>query len=44
MTANRRRHCLAALLLVLAAGAAHAQDGDFTPVTDAMLQSCGGGA
>ena len=38
MTANRRRHCLAALLLVLAAGAAHAQDGDFRPVTDAMLQ------
>ena len=38
MTTNRRRLCLAALLLVLAAGAAHAQDGDFTPVTDAMLQ------
>ena len=38
MTTNRRRCTFVALLLLLAAGTAGAQDGNFTPVTDAMLQ------
>ena len=38
MTTNRRRCTFVALLLLLAAATAGAQDGDFTPVTDAMLQ------
>ena len=38
MTTNRRRYALAAVLLILAAGTAGAQDSNFTPVTDAMLQ------
>ena len=38
MTTNHRRHVCAALLLLLVAGTASAQDRSVTPVTDAMLQ------
>ena len=39
MTTNRCRHAFVALLLLLVAGTATAQDRSVTPVTDAMLQA-----
>ncbi len=40
MSTNWRRHTLAAVLLVIVAGAtAGAQDRDFVPVTEAMLEN-----